>query len=166
MALRQELIDELIAHEFTDEQIEYIDKEIYMDFKRNNNYKILCGRKYPIYISEYNGLKYYKILINKKALDGTLTKAYKQVKFLKCNPPQENGVEIYINSMFEDYYFKKDDKYNPIFTLVITSYKIADQEKREENRAIAEFNKTTYDETTNDSFEFDDLVPIDDNFLD
>lgn len=163
--LKQSLVENLKKRGFNEEQIEYIDEELYVEFKKNNGYKILCGRKYALYINEYQGKIFYKILIKKKYKDETIN-AYKQVKFINCPAPTEDCI-IIINSMFEDFYFKANDKYNPVFTICVTEWSYADKEKREEVSALKEFNQTTYD-LSRDNFDFsiDDLTPIDDNFLD
>lgn len=169
MALKQVLIDDLLKKGFTEEQIEYIDKEVYMSFKKDNSYKILCNKKYTIIKNEFNGIKFYKIAVMKKDANGEMLYANKQVRFVNCNPPENEKTEIYINSMFEDFYYRKEDKYNAMFTLVITSYQLADKEERAERRALSEYNKSTYDESQlDDNFILreEDLIPMDDVFLD
>lgn len=108
------------------------DKEEYI------GYKIDTKHNYKIYSQEYNGVKYYKIMIQKKNYDGTKTNFYKQVRFVKCKGP-DDGEIIKIKKGFEDVRENKNDRYNPIWELVIMEYEIVQNDAIDEKQAFAEF---------------------------
>lgn len=108
------------------------DKEEYI------GYKIDTKHNYKIYSQEYNGVKYYKIMIQKKNYDGTKTNFYKQVRFVKCKGP-DDGEIIKIKKGFEDVRENKNDRYNPIWELVIMEYEVVQNDAVDEKQAFAEF---------------------------
>ncbi len=108
------------------------DKEEYI------GYKIDTKHNYKIYSQEYNGVKYYKIMIQKKNYDGTKTNFYKQVRFVKCKGP-DDGEIIKIKKGFEDVRENKNDRYNPIWELVIMEYEVVQNDAIDEKQAFAEF---------------------------
>lgn len=108
------------------------DKEEYI------GYKIDTKHNYKIYSQEYNGVKYYKIMIQKKNYDGTKTNFYKQVRFVKCKGP-DDGEIIRIKKGFEDVRENKNDRYNPIWELVIMEYEVVQNDVVDEKQAFAEF---------------------------
>lgn len=126
------------------------EEEAYIGYKinTNNTYKIWC--------QEYGGYKYYKIQVQKKNYDGTKVNFYKQVRFAKCTPP-EDGEIIKIKKGFEDVRENKNDKYNPIWEVVITDYELVDNDVVRDKQAYE-----TYQERLSENEE----VNIDENFLD
>ena len=62
------------------------------------NYKIDTIHNYKIFSQEYNGNKFYKVMIQKKNYDNTKTNFYKQIRFVKCKAP-EDGEIIRIKNM-------------------------------------------------------------------
>lgn len=108
------------------------DKEEYI------GYKIDTKHNYKIYSQEYNGVKYYKIMIQKKNYDGTKTNFYKQVRFVKCKGPNDGEI-IKIKKAFEDVRENKNDRYNPIWELVIMEYEVVQNDAIDEKQAFAEF---------------------------
>lgn len=108
------------------------DKEEYI------GYKIDTKHNYKIYSQEYNGVKYYKIMIQKKNYDGTKTNFYKQVRFVKCKGPNDGEI-IKIKKGFEDVRENKNDRYNPIWELVIMEYEVVQNDAIDEKQAFAEF---------------------------
>lgn len=108
------------------------DKEEYI------GYKIDTKHNYKIYSQEYNGVKYYKIMIQKKNYDETKTNFYKQVRFVKCKGPNDGEI-IKIKKGFEDVRENKNDRYNPIWELVIMEYEVVQNDAIDEKQAFAEF---------------------------
>lgn len=119
-------------------------------------YKIDTTHSYKIWCQEYGGVKYYKIQIQKKNYDGTKTNFYKQVRFAKCTPP-EDGEIIKIKKGFEDVRENKNDKYNPIWEVVILDYELENNDIVREQQAYE-----TYQERLSEN----DEVNIDEHFLD
>lgn len=118
--------------------------------ERHIGYKIDCKHTYKVYKSENGGRVYYKIQMQKKNYDETITKGYRQVKFVQCNPPNDGDI-IKIHSGFEDFYLKG---YDVISIIVIQDYEIIENQQKIEENAYNEYNQKI------------DEVDIDDGFLD
>ena len=107
-----------------------------------NGYKIKCGREYMVFRSEYQGKIFYKIQVTKKNYDGTKTQAYKTIKFvsktLDTDIPDRSIVII--KNLFEDFYFKANDKYNPIWIVVATDWEIIKTSQQTAAEALETFN--------------------------
>ena len=108
------------------------DKEEYL------NYKIDTKHNYKIYCQEYNGKRFYKVMIQKKNYDGTKTNFYKQIRFVKCKPPLDGEI-IRIKKGFEDVRENKNDRYSPIFEIVVMDYEVIQNDVVDEKQAFAEF---------------------------
>ena len=110
------------------------------EVKDGNGYKIKCGREYMVFRSEYQGKIFYKIQVTKKNYDDTKTNAYKTIKFvsktLDTDIPDRSIVVI--KNLFEDFYFKANDKYNPIWIVVATDWDI----KKTNEQTVAEAFET------------------------
>ena len=104
------------------------------------NYKIDTKHEYKIFVSEYNGNRFYKVQIPKTNRDGSKVKFYKQIKFAKC-PPVENGEIIKIKQAFEDLYTNDKDPYNPISVIVIMDYEKIRDEQVEAQQALTNFQQ-------------------------
>lgn len=113
-------------------------------------YKIDGKHTYRVYKTENNGRVYYKVQIQKKNYDNTVTKGYRQLKFVQCEPPENEDI-IKINSGFEDFYVKG---YDVISMIVVQDYEIIENPQKAEENAYNEYNQKL------------DEVNIDDNFLD
>lgn len=120
------------------------------------SYKINTKLTYKVYVNESYGKRFYKVLVTKKNVDGTKTKFYKQLNFVKCTPP-ENGEIIRIKKGFEDLYTNTKDPYNPISVIVVMDYEKEENQQVREEQAYA-----SYHEKLNESEEVD----IDESFLD
>ena len=118
--------------------------------ERHIGYKIDCKHTYKVYKSENGGRVYYKIQIQKKNYDETITKGYRQVKFVQCTPPNDGDI-IQIRSGFEDFYIKG---YDVISIIVIQDYDLVENQQKAEENAYNEYNQKI------------DEVDIDDGFLD
>lgn len=116
------------------------------DYHDPNGYKIRCGLWYPVYRQEYGGRIFYKMPVSKKLPDGNTIQAYKSVSFRNkerdCNV--KDGALIKPLKLWEDFYFKKDDKYNPIFTIAICDWEERLPENIDKMDAIQEYKQTTY----------------------
>ena len=120
--------------------------------KEGLNYKIDTEHNYMVWKQEYGGRTFYKIQIQKRNYDNSRTNYYKEIKFAQCQAP-ENGDLIKIISGFEDVRMNNKDKYNPVWTLVITEYeKIVDKEASQKQALdkyqslLAEESKQNFDE--------------------
>lgn len=114
------------------------------EFQEQNSigYKIIAGREYTVQRQDYNGKTYYKIPVKKNHQDGTEEFGLKQVRFKKDVELQDK-TKIKILNGFEDFYQK--DKYNTIFTLVITEFEITEQPAEVVNQAYDDFNSNDSD---------------------
>lgn len=112
------------------------------EVKDGNGYKIKCGREYMVFRSEYQGKVFYKIQVTKKNYDDTKAQAYKTVKFASKTLDTDipDRTVIVIKNLFEDFYFKAGDKYNPIWTLVITDWDIIKTSQQTATEALETFN--------------------------
>lgn len=115
-------------------------------------YKIDTKHTYKVYRSEANGKTFYKVQVTKKNYDGTNQKFYKQLRFVKCQPP-ENGEIIRIKKGFEDLYSNQKDPYNAISVVVVQEY---------ETTQPVEDAYGDYQQALNEN----DMVDITDDFLD
>lgn len=103
------------------------------------DYKIQSGREYVVNRQDFNGKTFYSINVRKKNRDDTETFAKKGIRFAG-GADIKDKTKIKILSGFEDFYFKKGDKYNAIFSLVITNYEITGQSEEAINQAYDIFN--------------------------
>lgn len=125
--------------------------------ERYIGYKIDTQHSYKVYVSEANGKRFYKVQIQKKNADGTKVNFYKNLRFVKCNPP-ENGEIIKIKKAFEDLYANNKDPYNAISVIVVMDYEIVDNDYMRDKQAYE-----TYQERLSEN---EEEVNIDENFLD
>lgn len=152
MIVNEKLKKEVEKQGFTEEQKEWLLDKFARSILFAGGYKIRLGEKVLCYKSEFKGMNFYKILIVKKNQDGEKIKAYKNVKFVNCEPPKLDNAEIVIDSMFEDFYFKPNDKYNAIFTLVICAYHYPEDSGAFTYDQISQY-KDNVDYLTDNSFE-------------
>ena len=103
-------------------------------------YKIDTFHSYKVYVNETHGKKYYKVQVKKKNYDGTENIYYKQLRFVKCTPPEDGDI-IKIVYAFEDLYTNNADKYNPISVLVIMEYENVENEAVTQEKAYDKFQK-------------------------
>lgn len=104
------------------------------------SYKIDTKHDYKVWVSEFNGKRFYKIQVVKTNSDGEKVKFYKQVKFASCKPV-ENGETIIIKKGFEDLYTNSKDPYNAISVIVILDYEKVKDEVLEKEQAYANFQQ-------------------------
>ena len=119
-------------------------------------YKIDTKHSYKVYVSEANGKRFYKVQIQKKNYDGTKVNFYKNLRFVKCEPPQDGEI-IRIKKGFEDLYSNNKDPYNAISVIVVMDYELVDNDVVRDKQAYE-----TYQERLSENEE----VNIDENFLD
>lgn len=134
MGLTPELINKLSKKGFTDEQIEYIDKEVYMDFKRHNRYKILSGNKYRIIRKIQNSTNVYYALITRSNEKSFL----KEVKFCDCESPNYDSFMIYVKKLEENLY--PGDRFTR-YRIIIKDYDLIETEETKRMDALREFQK-------------------------
>ena len=119
-------------------------EETLKDYHDPNGYKIRCGYYYPVYRSEYGGKVFYRIPVTRTDVDVNKVTKYKQVYFRNkaknCNIP--DGSIIKPLRIWEDFYNRKGDAYNTIFTLVIGDWEIKTNEEQIKKDAIAEYKKS------------------------
>ena len=97
------------------------------EFVEDSHYKVQCGKAYYIrkYIVELpNGVNIvnYYIPVLKKT-NGKKENFNKMVRF-KTGIELKDNTKILINNMFEDVKLNRNDKYNPIWHLMITDFDI------------------------------------------
>lgn len=113
--------------------------EIVDNNKENINYKIKSGITYTVKRQDYNGKTFYSIGVSKVEADGTTSWANKQVSF-PAGTDLKDRTKIKINRAFEDFFFRKGDKFCPVFKLVVTDFEIVGQSDEVRNQAYDEFN--------------------------
>ena len=113
-------------------------------------YKIDTKHSYKVYVNESNGKKFYKVQIKKKNVDDTEISFYKQLRFAKCNPP-ENGEIIKIHKGFEDLYVNNIDKYNPISVIVVMEYEKVDNDVVNQEKAYEKYKKAVSEDENDKS---------------
>lgn len=101
-------------------------------------YKIETTHNYKVYCQEYNGTRFYKIMIQKKNYDGTKTNFYKQIRFAKCTPPLDGEI-IRIKKGFEDVRENRNDRFNPIWEIVVLEYEKIQNDIVDQEQAYADF---------------------------
>lgn len=141
--LSEEIQEEIVKQNFTEEQKELIEK-IIANVNFLNGYRIRVGRKYKIIVQTWEDYKYYKIAVYSKDIDGHQKTAFKQLKFVCDVPDLKTGDEIIIKSMFEDFYYSRNDKdkYNAHYNIVVKDFEFALKglvEEKEERTAINDF---------------------------
>ncbi len=114
-------------------------------------YKIDTKHTYKVYVNETKGKRYYKVQIKKKNYDGTETNFYKQLRFVKCNPP-EDGEIIKIKRGFEDLYYNTVDKYNPISVVVVMDYELVENKVVNDAKAYDKFQQILNENENGDEF--------------
>jgi hypothetical protein len=132
MGLSPKLMKKLAKHGFTLEQIDYIDKEVYMDFKRENDYKIMCGRTCKLIRRFKNGKNVYYIMIVGK----NQSYFYREVNFYQCESPDYDNCFIVIHQLHESYSRKNNVYQNK---LIIKDYDLVVDGEIERINAIRKF---------------------------
>ena len=117
-------------------------------------YKIVAGKDYMVFRSEYNGKIFYNIQVSKKNYDGTKEVAYKSIRFKQGVDVPDRTI-IIPKAGFEDFY--KKDKYTTIFTLVITDFEIKENKELDKSSAIEEYNNAV---SESDIEITDDMLPF------
>lgn len=113
-----------------------------------NGYKIQCGYKYKVYVNQYAGNTFYKIQVTKTyTKDGANNKliAYKNVTFknkLLDTSEIVDGCYVIPKRLFEDFYFRNNDKYNAVWSVVISDWEVVKSEEQVRNEALSDFNDT------------------------
>lgn len=100
-------------------------------------YKINTSHHYSIKTMEYGDKIFYSVSLAKTNYDKTKMFYNRQLRFVKCEPPEAGDV-IRIISGFEDAYFGKLDKYNAIPVYCITEYEVVTPSAE----AFTEYNNT------------------------
>ena len=108
-------------------------------------YKIDTKHSYKVYVNEANGKRFYKVQIKKKNRDEAETSFYRQLRFVKCEPP-ENVEIIKIHKAFEDLYVNNIDKYNPISVIVVMEYEKVENEIVNQEQAYAKYQEKVREE--------------------
>lgn len=103
------------------------------------NYKIRTGVTYTVNRQDYNGKTFYSIAVSKTNPDETALWANKQVSF-PTGTDLKDKTKIKIKKAFEDFFFRKGDKFHAIFKLMITDFEIVSQSEEVRNQAYEEFN--------------------------
>lgn len=146
--LSEELIEKMQELDFSEEQIEFIKKDLIKELYNLDGHKVHAGYTYKVIKQHNKGNTYYKIIVHGKDMKGNEKIAYKDVNFVGCNPPRGAEDVITIKSLFEDFYFGSNDKWNARWIIKITDYEYASdiiKEVREEQDAFEQYRKETID---------------------
>lgn len=106
--------------------------------KKYIRYKLVPGEIYTVNRNDYGNHTFYKIQVSKINMDESKDFAYKIVSFSEDVDIQD-GTKIRINNGYESFYMK--DKFNAIFTVVITDFDVVTEEEPANiSDAIANYN--------------------------
>lgn len=142
--ISDKLLEKMQELEFTEEQIEFIKKEVIKDVFYTNGYKIKCGIPYEVRKQYYKEYVFYKIPVFGKNNDGESKIAYRTVQFIGCDPIKEDKDKIIIKNFFEDFYYKESDAYNPVWIIKIMDYEYVEnevKEQRETSKALEQYTE-------------------------
>lgn len=101
-------------------------------------YKVNELSTYKIITTEWNGRKFYNIALTQKLADNSVAEFRRQLKFIKCDPP-ENGDTIRIISGFESDYQSPKNKFEWIPVIIVDNYEKVESQKEVQEAAIAEY---------------------------
>ena len=125
------------------------------EVKPKRYYRIEAGDKVKIKRTDFNGYTFYKVPLTKKNKNGAKETYEKTVVFPK-DADIPDGSYVRIKDFYEDMYFGKVDRFNPIWTIRELDYEIVDEEV-DENSAIADY----LNEVAEDGIDIsDDLLPF------
>ena len=125
-----------------------------VEIPKGINYKINENGSYYVITKEWNGKTFYNVKIQQTNVDGTKSEFSRQLRFIKCEPPQD-GDKIKILSGFESNYVNSKDPYNCITCICVTDWQLAETIEKEKNDAINKYNN---------SVETEDIVIRDSDF--
>lgn len=148
MSLSPKLMKKLAKKGFTLEQIDFIEKEVYMEFKRENRYKIFCGNKQKVIRRIKDNENIYYIMVK----GGKNKYFFKNVAFHDCKPPNYDEFFIVINQFFESY--EKLPK-GLRSTLVIKDFDLVVDAKVERIDALRKYISDL--QSKKDGFKFEDM---------
>lgn len=102
-------------------------------------YFIEPNKVYELVRNDYNDRIFYKIKCKTTNAKKEEIECFKNVSF-RGDVIFENGALIKIKSGFESFYFRRGDKFNPVFTLVITDWEVVNQENIDNSNTSNEYN--------------------------
>ena len=119
-------------------------------------------KQYTIYEKEINGAKFYRLQLSKKMQDGSYQNGYVDIKFAKCEAP-ENKTRIYLKNAFWSFYLSKDKHTIPY--VVCMEYETAEQVIRDSKKDIVKQDtEDTYKDlgtsVTLDDIDIDEDLPF------
>ena len=108
--------------------------------KNPNGYRILCGKTYLIYRQEFGGRVFHKTEIGRDKMGN---RVYKNVSFFNDNKDTDipDGTYVKPLSLYETFYFRKGDNFNPIFTVAFTDWEIVESQAQAEEKAEQEYKQ-------------------------
>lgn len=115
-------------------------------------YKIMAGKKYRVFKSEYNGKVFYKIQMQQKNFDDTISTYYRPIMFKK-DVELANETDIIIKKAFETLRENKNDKYNPISSLFIQDFITINEEEERQNLALENYRNNLIETETDQNLE-------------
>lgn len=125
------------------------------EVKPKRYYKIEPGDKVKIKRTDFNGYTFYKVPLTKKNKNGVKETYEKTVVFPK-DTDIPDGSYVRIKDFYEDMYFGKVDKYNPIWTIRVLDYELLGDEINEET-ALSDY----FSEVAENGIDIDDdLLPF------
>lgn len=126
-----------------------------MEETNKKRYKIEVGDVIQVVRSEWNDKVYYKTPIKKIDAYGREI-LYEKILRFKGNPDIPNGTYIKMMDFMEDMYYRKSDRYNPVWYLVVLEW--IEVEPKED--AIKNFNKTIDENDLTYDAQYDIDVPF------
>lgn len=128
---------------------EYLEKYGTEKAKYNENgYKILCGRVYSIRRRDYAGRTFYTVeFVKKDVRDNSTIMASKQIAFRPIDKDRivdfADGTLIRPLKIMEDFYFRTNDRYNPVWNVIIRDWEVVQSSKQAQAEALNSYNHAT-----------------------
>lgn len=118
--------------------------------KPKRHYKIEPGDNIYVYRNQVGDNVFYKTMVSNTNKDGTKARFYKEIKF-KSGVSLDNKTLIKVNEFFECVRNNPNDKYNPIFYLLILDFDILEN-PFDKNDAIYNYNNNQNNEIDDSYF--------------
>ena len=139
MSLSPKLMKKLAKNGFTLEQIDFIDKEVYAQFKKENDYKIMCGRELYIITRIKDGVSKNYVLLDGKTDENGKKRYMIEIVFRNCEKPIYDKFRIVLNEFHES--LSLDKYYNVHRKIVVKDYDLVVDGRIEKIEALRKYIK-------------------------
>lgn len=127
-----------------------------VEIKEYGYHKLEVGQKIRVFKSTFNDKNFYKFQVTQKNYEGSSSKFYINLQFLK-GVDLPNETDIIVHQFVENLRENKADKYNPIHYYQINDFEVVERQEQIQQQAFDEYRESLDD---------NDMVTISDDFLD